>query len=221
VSLLRGILLENMGVKLVALVLALVVYLHVYTERPATMTVSFPVEVTDLSDSLAVVNPGATSVAAEVKGTGKQLIRLRLAEPHLKVSLAGVGPGHFQRTIGVQDLPIAEDGLTVSHFLGPQMIEMQIDRVLERIVPVAPRIDTALPAGVHWGGEWIATPDRVIVHGPRSVVAKLDSLHLAPVRLDAGRDTMRFVLAASPAPAGTQVTPPMVTLKVPIARMHH
>ena len=40
-NLLRGLLLENMGLKLVALLLAFVVYLHVYTERPAVMTVAF------------------------------------------------------------------------------------------------------------------------------------------------------------------------------------
>lgn len=216
-NLLRGWLLENMGLKLVAVVLALVVYLHVYTERPATMTVAFPLEIADLADSLAIVNPGPASVAAELKGTGKQLIRLRLAEPRLKVSLAGVGPGRFQRTVGVQDLPLGgEDGLTVAHFIGPQMLEMQVDRVQERIVPVAPRIDAALPSGATWSGDWLATPDRVVVRGPHSIVSKLDSLRLAPVRLDASRDTLRFIVSAATAPAGSQVTPQAVTLRVPI-----
>ena len=37
-SLLRGLLFDNLGLKLTALLLALLVYLHVYTERPAHMT---------------------------------------------------------------------------------------------------------------------------------------------------------------------------------------
>ncbi len=215
-NLLRGLLLENVGLKLVALLLALIVYLHVYTERPAVMTVSFPLEIADLPDSLAIVNPGPTAVAAEVKGTGKQLIRLRLTEPRLRVSLAGVGPGHFQRTVGVQDLPISEDGVTVSHFLGPQMLEMQIDRMQERIVPVAARVDGPPPAGVTWSGAWVATPDRVVVRGPKSLVSKLDSLRLADVRLSGGRDTLRFVVSAASPPNGSQITPLAVTLRLPI-----
>ena len=36
-SLLRGLLFDNLGLKLVALLLAVMVYLNVYTDRPATM----------------------------------------------------------------------------------------------------------------------------------------------------------------------------------------
>ena len=57
VSLLRGILFDNLGLKLVALLLAVVVYLNVYTERPATMVVSFPIQITDLADSLSLSGP--------------------------------------------------------------------------------------------------------------------------------------------------------------------
>ena len=52
-NVIRGLLLDNLGVKLVALLLAVVVYLHVYTERPADMIVSFPLEFEDLPDSLS------------------------------------------------------------------------------------------------------------------------------------------------------------------------
>lgn len=83
---LRGVLFENLGVKLVALLLAVVVYLHVYTERPASMTLSFPIETADLSDSLVVTRLAPAAVTVELRGTGKQLIRLRLTEPQLKIS---------------------------------------------------------------------------------------------------------------------------------------
>jgi YbbR domain-containing protein len=217
VSLLRGLLLENMGLKLVALLLALVVYLHVYTDRPATLTMAFPVEVTDLADSLAIVSQTSQAVSAELKGTGKQLIRLKLLEPRLHVSLAGVGPGRFQRALTVQDLPmVGQIGLEVSRFAGPQMLEFQIDRYGEREVPVAARIEGALPSSATWAGHWFADPERVHVRGPRSVLAKLDSLRLAPVRLDPKNDTLR-VIANLVAPPGCQLTPAVVTLRVPIA----
>ncbi len=218
-NLLRGLLLENMGLKLVALVLALVVYLHVYTDRPATMTMTFPIEIADLGDSLALVSQTPLAVSAELKGTGKQLIRLRLAEPRLHVSLTGVGPGRFQRALTAQDLPmVAQIGLEVSRFAGPQMLELQIDRYGERDVPVAPRIEGALPPGATWSGQWIADPTHVHLRGPRSVIVKLDSLRLAPVRLDATHDTLRVVANPATVPPGCQLTPLVVALRVPIAR---
>jgi len=44
-NVLRGWLLDNLGIKLVALLLALLVYLNVYTDRPATLIVSFPLQI--------------------------------------------------------------------------------------------------------------------------------------------------------------------------------
>jgi YbbR domain-containing protein len=218
-NVLRGLLFENMGLKLVALLLAVVVYLHVYTDRPATLTVTFPVEVTDLADSLAIVTQSPQEVSAELKGTGKQLIRLRLAEPRLNVSLAGVGPGHFQRGLTAQDLPmVSQIGLEVSRFIGPQMLELSIDRYGERDVPVAARIEGALPEGATWGGGWSAEPASVRVRGPRSVVARLDSVRLVPVKLDAAHDTLKVVATPVVVPAFCQVSPPVVTLRVPVTR---
>ena len=44
-SLLRALLIDNLWLKLVALLLALLVYLNVYTDRPNRMMISFPIEV--------------------------------------------------------------------------------------------------------------------------------------------------------------------------------
>jgi YbbR domain-containing protein len=217
VNLLRGLLLENMGLKLVALLLAFVVYLHVYTERPAVMTVAFPIELTDIGDSLVVVNQTPPAVVAELKGTGKQLIRLRLAEPKLKVSLAGVGAGHFQRSVLVDDLPVVGPvGLTVSRFVGPQMLELDVDRATQRTVPVAANVQGALPDGLHWNGESIVAPTHVVVRGPRAAVLALDSVRLAPVTLAPARDSLRATVGAASLPRGCRMTPPAVAVRLPI-----
>ena len=53
-SVLRGLLFDNLGLKLVALLLSVLVYLNVYTDRPATQIVSFPLQISDLPDSLSL-----------------------------------------------------------------------------------------------------------------------------------------------------------------------
>jgi hypothetical protein len=180
---------------------------------------TFPVEVSDLADSLVMVSQTPLVVSAELKGTGKQLIRLRLAEPRLHVSLVGVGPGRFQRALTTQDLPLlSQIGLEVSRFGGPQLLEIQVDRYGERDVPVAARVEGALPPGATWSGEWSADPSHVHLRGPRSVLAKLDSLRLAPVRLDATHDTLRVAASPAAVPPGCQLRPLLVTLRVPITR---
>src|SRR5688500_157935 len=134
---LRGLLLDNLGLKLVALLLAVVVYLHVFTERPATTMVSFPIQFEDLADSLTLTGEVPREVQAELRGTGKQFIRLWLTEPRLKLSLSGAGQGPFRRRLTAEDLPLmSSDHLEVVRLVGPDSLDLQIDRKISRSLPV-------------------------------------------------------------------------------------
>ena len=216
-GLLRELLFENLGVKLVALVLAVVVYLHVYTERPATMLVAFPVQLTDLPESLAVDGPLPGTVQAELRGTGKQLIRLKLTEPRIKISLAGIGTGRFERTVSSDDLPlIPSDRLEIQRLIGPRIIDLQIDRKATRELPVAARVTGAPPAGYEWTGAVLVTPDRVTVRGPARRLAELDSITLQPVRIEDRRDTVRARVAPADLPMGCEVDPTSVAVLSPL-----
>lgn len=213
------LLFENLGLKLVALLLGIVVYLHVYTDRTATMVVSFPLQLDDLTDTLTVAGPPPAPVVAELRGTGKQLIRLRLTEPRLKVSLSRVGPGRFQRAVTVEDLPLmASDRLEVVRMIGPTMLDLEIDHRLERKVPVAARVMGTPHPSYAWNGTVILDPAELSVRGPRRAIARLDSIRLVPVRIDAKRDTVRAIVGADSLPAGSTAEPTLVRVRVPLTR---
>ena len=214
-TVLRGILFDNLGLKLVALLLAVLVYLNVYTDRPASMVVSFPIVVTDLPESLAVVGLTPQAVAAELRGTGKQLIRLRVSEPPLKVSLAGVDAGRFERALGPEDLPLpAGAQIQVDRMVSPRMLSLTIDHRIRRQVPVAPRANGTPAAGMV-AGAGSAYPPVADVLGPRSVVETLDSLLLEPLALSGRRDTVHGV-AGVRLPEGSTVTPSRFEVVIPL-----
>lgn len=216
---LRDLLLENLSIKLVALLLAVLLYLHVYTERPATMVVSFPLEVTDLADSLALTGDAPEPVRAELTGTGKQLIRLRLTEPRIKVSLVGVGPGHYERTLTVDDLPLlATEKIEVQRLVSPRVIRLQLDHEVERELPLAVRVAGAPREGWTWRGDVTLDPARIRLRGPRGSLAGLDSVVLAPVRLDGKADTVRATSRPDSLPFGAEADPAEVRVVVPLKR---
>lgn len=216
---LRGLLLDNLGLKLVALLLALVVYLHVFTERPAMMVVSFPIQIDDLADSLSLSGSVPVVVQAELQGTGKQFIRLWLTEPRLKVSLAGVGPGRMRRILTVDDLPlISSDRLEVKRFVGPDTLELMIEHKLARQVAVAPRVEGTPRGDVQWTGEVLADPPWVIVRGPRHSVLALDSVRLEPVRIRGRADSVRMQVKAAELPQWCEMEPAVVKVTVPLRR---
>jgi YbbR domain-containing protein len=218
-NLLRGLLFDNLGLKLTALLLALLVYLHVYTERPAHMMFSFPIQISDLDSTLSLSGPVPSAVLAELHGTGKQLIRLRLGEPVLKISLAGVTRGRFERSLTSEDLPLGlTEGVEVDRMVGPRMFEVQIDRRVRRRVPVAPRVLGVPAPGAASTGPPSAEPEFVTVNGPETAVAKLDSVRLGTVRIDGRRDTLRVPVSAQSLPDWCTTDPATVTVRVPIHR---
>ncbi len=219
-NVLRGLLFDNLGLKLAALLLALLVYLNVYLDRPAESLVSFPIQVTDLGDSLSLSGPVPSTVQAQLRGTGKQLLRLRVTEPPLKVSLAGVDVGRFERSVSVEDLPLGGyDGVEVDRLIGPATIDLRIERKVKRWVPVATRVEGGAAAGTAWNGAVLADPSSVLVTGPRSAVSRLDSVVLQPVRLGGRRDTLRAQVAPESLPDWCVMDPPLVKVIVPLARL--
>lgn len=216
-NLIRGLLFDHLGLKLVALLMAVLVYLNVYTDRTATMLVSFPVQVTDLPDSLTLTGPLPGVVQAELRGTGKTLIRMRLSEPTLAVSLANVETGRFERTIAAADLPLGPfPGVEVVRVVGPRMLELEIDRRVTVGLPVAARVEGAPAAGVRREGLVVIQPSVVAVSGPATVVAALDSVVLEPVRLEGRREDVRVQVAPAALPEWCTVDPPVVTVMVPL-----
>ncbi len=218
-NVLRGWLFDNLGLKLTALLLAVLVYLNVYTDRPATMLVSFPLEFADLPDSLALSGPAPSVVQAELRGTGKQLIVLRVKEPRLRLPMSGAAVGHFSRALAPSDLPLsASSGLTVENLVGPRVIEVDIDRKAIRDVRVVPRVEGTPAPGYRWSGEAIVQPGWVHVTGPRKAVMELDTLALQPVRIDGHRDSVRADVAFQALPDWCVADPPTVHVRLALVR---
>jgi YbbR domain-containing protein len=218
-NLLRGLLFDNLGFKLAALLLALLVYLNVYLDRPAEMTMSFPVQVQDLGDSLSLSGPVPSTVQAQLRGTGKQLLRMRVTEPPVKISLDGVGPGRFTREVSAEDLPLSGyEGVEAVRVIGPDAIDIGIERKVRRWLPTALRIEGATGADSSWASAVRVDPESVLVTGPRSAVALLDSVVLQPVRLGGRRDTLRAQVAAQSLPDWCVMEPAFVKVTVPLGR---
>jgi hypothetical protein len=216
-NVLRGLLFDNLGLKLVALLLALLVYLNVYTDRPASMILTFPIQLSDLPDSLSLLGPAPANVQAEIRGTGKQLIRLRVTEPAVRLSLAGVNVGRFERAVTAADLPLPTDlGLQVERLVTPRTIELQVDRRARRALPVAATVEGLPAGGVAWSGVTLLDPSVVVVEGPAGALATLDTVRLASVSVAGRRDTVRASLGPAALPEWCVMDPPRVSAVVPL-----
>lgn len=219
-NVLRGLLFQNLGLKFAALLLAVLVYLNAYSDRPDTMLVSFPVEYTGLDDTLAIAGNAPSVVQAELQGTRKQILMLRLKEPRLQVPLEGVRAGHFERVVAPADLPLPADaGVSVANLLGPLTLALDVDRKVRREVPLAARVQGRAAEGSEWNGMALLEPAAVTVVGPERAFADLDSMRLLPVSIEGKRDTVTAKVAPERLPEGCLVSPALVRVRLPIRRV--
>ena len=63
-----GWLFDNLGLKLFALLLAVLLYLHVLTDRTVEQTLYFPVQIEALPDSLALASTVPAEIGVKLRG---------------------------------------------------------------------------------------------------------------------------------------------------------
>jgi hypothetical protein len=214
---LRGWMFDHLGLKLVALVLSVMVYLYVYTGREAHMVVAFPLQVTGLPDSLAVSGSLPPRVEAELSGTGRLLLRLKYLSRPVEVDLAGQGPGRVTLPLGRAQLPLPPgDAVRVDRVLGPGEMTLRIEPRIERWLPVQIEVEGRPAAGFIWGGRVLSEPESVKISGAQSEVAALDAVMFGRVRVDGRRDTVVSDQPVDSLGPWLRVSPARARVKVPI-----
>jgi hypothetical protein len=212
-----GWLFDNMGLKVFALLLAILLYLHVYTDRPAEEVVYFPIQLLDLPDTLALAKDAPAEVGARLRGIGKQVIRLKYVKPPVRVSLAGVSPGTFQRPFTAADVPLTDSpDVVVLEIVDPPQLTLEITRRAHRRLPVAAALVGTPARGFAVSGRPLIRPSLVRLAGPTEWIAQQETLRTEPINVAGRRDTLEVVQALTPPPDWALAVPGSVLVSVPI-----
>jgi len=208
---------ENLGVKIAAVLLAVALYFHVMTDRQEEQVLYFPLQVIGLADSLAPQKPPPQVLGVKVRGTGKQILRLRFDRPVVNLDLSGVSAGQFQRTMTAADFQgVTAEGVEVTGASIPPRIELTLEPRADVDVPIAVRY-TGVPArGYFMQGDPQITPDRVRISGPRSWVHARDSVETEPLSIAGKRTDVEVLVPLVPPPTWATVSPGSVLVVVPI-----
>ena len=207
---------QNLGIKIVALLLALALYAHVVTERPVETVLYFPVVIDGLADTLALSEDPPAQVGAKLRATGKQLIRLRLENPPVRIDLAGVGAGTFQKALAPADFKVAGEDVEVLSPVDPASYSVQLERRGRRDLPVSVRIEGEPARGYLVGGAVEVRPELVRISGPESWVAQQEGLATAALDVSGQRAAVEAVLALEAPPPWASISPGSVLVRVPI-----
>ncbi len=174
----RAAFVDNAALKIVALVLALTVFILVHSKENEVYHPRVSITYSQEKDRV-LVSRTIDEVQISVRGTRRRIQRLqkqRLA--NVRIDLGRLSSGDFRLEPSMFDLP---DGVELIS-INPPNIYLEFDEKDEKMLPVT--IDTiGLPAAGFKIGEVLSSPSQVRVSGARKVLAELDSIVTKKVNL--------------------------------------
>ncbi len=172
---------QNIGLKIISLILALSLWLFVVGEETAEIGITVPLEIINVPEDLVITNDVIDDLNVRVSGP-RSLIRRLSNETRSKIiDLGGVEPGEITFEILPEDLSLP-GGIKVTR-LSPSTITLEVERIERKRLNILP----VLQGGPQSGFEVVSvkfTPDAVVVSGPPSALTNMDAIWTKPINVE-------------------------------------
>jgi len=178
---------DDIALRLVSGALALSLWFAVAAEKNAQAPVDAPIEFRNVPDRLEVVGSVPRSLEVWLRGAPGLVPRLKPGEVYIQVDLRGAGPGPRTAYIAATDVR-APYALQVAA-IRPASFSFVLEPSLQRTLPVKARLEGRPASGFRVAGVK-CEPDTVIVTGPNSRVAALESIATQPVPVEQAQITL-------------------------------
>jgi YbbR domain-containing protein len=182
---------RHLGLKVVALTCASLLWLTVAGEHIVERNLRVPVEFRNKPPQLEVVGDPPENVDVRLRGSSALLSRLDPGEVVAVVDLQQARPGSRLFHIRPEDVR-SPYGVEVEQVI-PGTLGIELERTARRIVPVIAPVEGDPPAGFVVG-PITAEPATVEIEGPESHIKKLANATTEPITVSGARANVRDVV---------------------------
>jgi YbbR domain-containing protein len=173
--------LENFPLKLVSLLLAVLLWFVIAGEKTSEMGLSVPVELQNFPKDLELTGDPVDTVEVRLRASPGIIQRLTPGDVSAHIDLADSHEG--ERIVHLTpDSVRVPFGVTVVK-ISPSIITLNLERTLQKMVPVRPRL-LGRPAPGYEVGEMTTEPAEVRISGPKSRVQEVESAYTEPVSVE-------------------------------------
>lgn len=171
---------RNLGIKVLSIGLALLLWGLVAGQREAERSLRVPLEYRNIPEELELLGEPASLVDVRIRGSSGVLGELRGADLVAVLDLRGARSGRrlFHLLPGDVAVPTGVKVLQVT----PSTLSLTFEESAVRVVPVVPDIDGE-PAPGYVAGRVTAVPSTVEVVGPLSAVQQITEATTEPVNI--------------------------------------
>jgi YbbR domain-containing protein len=189
---------ENLWVKIAALILAILLWFHVATEKVYQDDVYLPLTSVDITGDLLLIEPPPDSILITVAATGKKLLRTDWKKRGLKLLINRNHPGRFRVEFGANNLSLVNaEEVDIISILEPRDITLNCDRKIMKELPVRCRVVIQPDEGFAVTTADSLIPSIVLVTGPNRVMTDLDFVETEEKLLEGVRNNLERKIAVN------------------------
>ena len=188
---LKRIFVQNFGIKLISLLLAIGLWLVVSRDPVGEVELQVPIEFRNVPQNLEIDSATFTEAQVRVRGPGRLIHRLRATDVRAEIDLGSVKPGSRTFDLTSRNVRVPSD-LEVVQII-PSQFQLSFDDRMTSSVEVRPRV-TGIPEG--WHVRVIADPSTITITGPKRRVTSVPAATTDPVDATGVMDQATFVTQA-------------------------
>ncbi len=177
---------SNFGLKVLALLIAVGLWLAGY--RDIERGIEVPVKFRNIPSDLMVMDTRVDYVVLRLSGPRTLVSTLSSEDLQLSLDLNGAKSGSLSYQLGTTSFTLPR-GVTVTR-ITPPVIQLRLEPVLQRAVPVTVRFATNLPTGYRVS-ETTIEPAMVSVQGPADDVRRMLAAATVPVVVEDSRGVIK------------------------------
>jgi YbbR domain-containing protein len=209
---------KNVGVKIIALVVVLVIWYHAAGQKETDRTLVAALEFVNVPDSLTVTGRVPTEVEINVTDTHLAMLSMGWKRLAVHVNMSRAVPGRFSQRLAVSDVvfPRGMEPRKV-RIVAPVIVDVVLERVTTRRVRVAVALSGSLQGDQLLSSVPEATPDWVLVTGPENLVASIEKIPTASIDLGKLKESVQREVELDFDRGVFKCDPERVTVTIPVS----
>jgi hypothetical protein len=175
---------DNLGLRLFALFLAILIWLQSILVSEQRSVISLPLNLISLPQNITLENIPET-IPFSVRGKGMDIIRLLMAKPQVNVDGSSITPNTSVITLQDYSIDLPEN-INVS-YLSPaesDQFSIQADVFHQKIVPVTLDFNNLYTQSRLSEYRYSLNPEKVTIFGPKSQIKEINSILTSTVDQD-------------------------------------
>jgi diadenylate cyclase len=182
--------LHNLGLKLIALMLAVGLWLAVARDPVAEVAVDVPIEFHNIPENLEISSESIPRAEIRLRGPGRIAHRLQPSDVNAAIELSGLKPGERTFDLTAQQIQHPKDLEVVQ--VVPSQFHLLFDARLTRQVAIHPRVVGGFAAGYSIE-RIVVEPPTITISGPKQHVEVVEAAITDPLDVSGTMDRATFV----------------------------